>query len=99
MPERFAFFKPSKRVRQRANRPNSFRRGYGGKAWEAIRLKVLLRDNWQCRQCSRICSLDKEAHCDHIVPKRAGGNDTMDNLQCLCASCNAKKVKRDAECY
>jgi 5-methylcytosine-specific restriction endonuclease McrA len=28
---------------------------------------------------------------DHIVPKSAGGQDTLDNLQTLCASCHAKK--------
>lgn len=99
MPERFSFFKPSKKVRQRATKPNSHRRGYGGKDWEAIRLKVLLRDNWQCRACKRVCSGPKEAHCDHIVPKRLGGPDTMENLQCLCASCNAKKVQQDARAY
>jgi 5-methylcytosine-specific restriction protein A len=94
-PERFSFFQP-KRSRQRPTKPSASKRGYGGKAWESLRLKVLLRDNWQCRACGRVCTDSKEAHCDHIVPKRLGGLDTMENLQCLCARCNAKKVHADA---
>lgn len=99
MPERFSFFSPKKKPRLRPTRANSYRRGYGGKEWEAIRLRVLLRDNWQCRACGRVCSDKKEAHCDHIIPKRAGGPDTLENLQCLCSRCNAKKVKQDAISY
>jgi hypothetical protein len=28
-----------------------------------------------------------------------GGLDTMENLQCLCAKCNAKKVHEDAKSH
>lgn len=31
---------------------------------------------------------------DHILPRTAGGSDELDNLQILCASCNATKSDR-----
>jgi 5-methylcytosine-specific restriction endonuclease McrA len=31
---------------------------------------------------------------DHIVPKRKGGKDTMDNLQGTCHSCHSMKTAR-----
>ncbi|MCK6486449.1 MAG: HNH endonuclease [Phycisphaerae bacterium] len=31
-------------------------------------------------------------HVDHIVPRRAGGTDTLENLQTLCASCHSRKT-------
>lgn len=59
-------------------------------------MQVFARDNWQCQRCGRVCGGPREAHCDHRIPKRLGGPDTLDNLQCLCAKCNAKKVAEDA---
>lgn len=90
MPERFQFRKLPK-IAPREARPNSLARGYGGAAWEALRLRVLTRDNWQCRKCGRVASSKKEAHCDHILPKSQGGLDEESNLQCLCQKCHAKK--------
>jgi 5-methylcytosine-specific restriction endonuclease McrA len=31
---------------------------------------------------------------DHIVPRRLGGGDDFDNLQCLCKNCNYSKGGR-----
>jgi 5-methylcytosine-specific restriction endonuclease McrA len=28
---------------------------------------------------------------DHIVPRKLGGDDSMDNLQAMCKRCNLKK--------
>lgn len=57
-----------------------------GKAWEALRLQVLNRDGWICYYC------DREADTvDHVLPKAAGGQDTLDNLVSACRSCNARK--------
>ncbi len=92
MPQRFGFF-TAKPMRVRQNRPSAHRRGYGGKAWEALRLECLKRDNWQCRQCQRVCTGPKEAHADHIVPKRLNGPDTLENLQTLCIRCHYQKGK------
>jgi len=49
--------------------------------------KILSRANCSCSLCNW-----NEAHCDihHIVPKKKGGKDTMDNLICVCPNCHRK---------
>lgn len=88
MPERFKFFRPTK-PRRREGRPN-FRQRYGPH-WEATRLRILIRDSWQCRHCGRVCQNPREAQVDHILRKSAGGDDSDANLQVLCPKCHAKK--------
>jgi 5-methylcytosine-specific restriction endonuclease McrA len=31
---------------------------------------------------------------DHILPRSKGGKDTLENLQPMCSSCNAKKADK-----
>lgn len=85
------FFQP-KKARVREGRPNSYRRGYGGKSWANTRKRVLIRDSFQCRACGRVCGAPGEAHVDHIVPKKISGDDSEGNLQTLCAACHTKKT-------
>lgn len=92
MPSRMPFFSP-KKCRKRSTKPTSHSLGYGGKEWAAIRKRILIRDAYQCRHCSRVCGSLKEAHIDHITPKRLSGSNDESNLQVLCASCHAKKTK------
>ena len=94
MPQRMEFFS-SKKLRIRESKPNAYRRGYGGKAWEAIRLRILVRDNYQCQKCGRVCGGPREAHVDHRRPKCQGGDDSESNLQTLCGACNARKSHED----
>lgn len=95
MPRRMEFFKP-KRPRMREARPNAYQRGYGGKAWEATRQRVLLRDNYQCRHCRRVVGGEKgEAHVDHIVPKRLLDTNDESALQTLCIRCHARKTAEE----
>ena len=89
------FYSPT-RPRMREARPNSYQRGYGGKAWAETRKRVLVRDNFQCRHCGRVVGGKAgEAHVDHIVPKRLRDSDDEAGLQTLCAKCHAKKTREE----
>jgi 5-methylcytosine-specific restriction endonuclease McrA len=57
--------------------------------WRKIREQVIRRDG-VCQQCGS----DERLSVDHIVPRTLGGNDSMNNLQCLCSSCNSRKGGR-----
>lgn len=54
----------------------------------ALREFVIHRDGGKCRRCSSTVDLVA----DHVLSRRNGGRHHPDNLQCLCASCNARKV-------
>jgi 5-methylcytosine-specific restriction protein A len=94
MPERFKFFRPK---RPRKHRPGpEFHVAYGGKKyWAATRKRILVRDNWQCQHCGRVCSMPGEAQCDHKKPKAIGGDDSDENLQTLCLPCHSKKTRAE----
>ena len=36
---------------------------------------------------------------DHVIPKSAGGNNSIDNLVLACASCNHKRGTQDARLF
>jgi 5-methylcytosine-specific restriction endonuclease McrA len=98
MPTRVPSHKPhrlaSRPRRDETARPSAAARGYCDKAHRAWRRAVLTRDAWQCRACGRVCSGDREAHADHIVPVSAGGERySVANGQCLCASCHGRKTR------
>lgn len=54
--------------------------------WRRIRQRVLTRDQHTCQRCGL-----EATHVDHIIPRRLGGDDSMDNLQALCKQCNLSK--------
>ena len=58
-----------------------------------LRQQVLARDGYRCRQCGATERLEM----DHIHPWSKGGEDTLENLQVLCRSCNFRKGDR-SEC-
>ena len=89
MPERFSFFKPSKKVKKFKSGP-SFAQRYG-KHWPALRLKILTRDNWQCCLCGRLLQGAYEGQVDHKIRKSQGGSDSEDNLWSLCLRCHGRK--------
>lgn len=51
-----------------------------------IRKAIIDRD----KKCLK-CGTEKRLSIDHIIPISKGGLNELDNLQCLCVSCNSKK--------
>lgn len=92
MPKRMEFFSPQSKPRPRSSRPNSYRRGYGGKSWDIVRREVLIRDNYQCRMCGKV---SQDLHVDHIVPKRISNSNDPSGLQSLCPPCHARKTSSE----
>lgn len=60
-------------------------------AWQAVRRRVLERDDYSCVLCHRRTRLE----CDHIVPLADGGSDDMCNLRTLCRWCHMKQTGAD----
>jgi 5-methylcytosine-specific restriction endonuclease McrA len=62
--------------------------------YKAQRERVFNRDGRICAKCG---TDEGEMHIDHIIPRKVGGDHSMDNLQVLCKSCNLRKgAKSDA---
>jgi 5-methylcytosine-specific restriction protein A len=82
------------KVRRRDARPNAAARGYCDKKHKAWRAAVLLRDDYTCRSCGRVCGSKREAHADHIIPvvQRPDLRYEEANGQCLCHSCHSRKT-------
>ena len=52
------------------------------------RERVFMRDGRMCQ----LCGTDEgEMHIDHIIPRKVGGDHSLDNLRVLCKSCNLRK--------
>ncbi len=85
MPTRPPMHRPS-RLPTPDRRPSAAARGYD-RRWQRLRKMVLARDP-VCKACGREVS----EHADHIQAKAAGGSDSLDNLQGLCAGCHSRKT-------
>ncbi|MBB5776229.1 HNH endonuclease [Nonomuraea jabiensis] len=69
----------------------------GSMAWKELRLQILERDGWRCRNCQApIRAGDGSAHVDHRIPRHRGGLSTPENLQALCRRCNLIKSRAEA---
>jgi diadenosine tetraphosphate (Ap4A) HIT family hydrolase len=77
----------------------------GAKIWEhrrrnrksvpgSIRYQVLKRADGRCELCG-ISKDEKALEVDHILPKNLGGEDSINNYQALCYTCNANKKDKD----
>lgn len=60
--------------------------------WTAIRIPILIRDEYMCAYCGR-----KADTVDHIMPKSKGGTEDPSNLVACCKRCNMKKNNRTPE--
>jgi len=67
---------------------------YTSADWRARRLRILRRDAFVCRSCSRV-AVGQAAHVDHIRPLEEGGTDDDLNLQTLCSSCHGAKTRAE----
>ncbi|MCF8450408.1 MAG: HIT domain-containing protein [Taibaiella sp.] len=78
----------------------------GGSIWQhrtksrtpisgSIKYEVLKRARFRCELCGSMDS-EKALEVDHIVPKNLGGEDSINNYQALCYSCNAMKRDHDS---
>jgi 5-methylcytosine-specific restriction enzyme A len=77
----------------RARRDDPQRMATNSTRWLKLRRMVLARDP-VCKGCGEAPSTDA----DHIVPIREGGAAwSLENLQGLCASCHAKKTRREEQ--
>lgn len=56
--------------------------------YRAQRERVFKRDGRVCQ----VCGTDEgEFHIDHVIPRKVGGDSSLDNLRVLCKSCNLRK--------
>lgn len=64
------------------------RRPYDDARWKPLRLAILARDKWTCRECGK-----RADRVDHRVPWRQGGDWFAEsNLEAVCRSCNTRRA-------
>jgi 5-methylcytosine-specific restriction protein A len=68
---------------------SALRKDGGTYRWRKLREIVIRRDQGICQSCGQ-----EGKHVDHIIPRRLGGDDSMNNLQLLCEGCNLRKGGR-----
>ncbi len=80
-----------------AQRGSAASRGYDAR-WRKLRLMQLK----SFPVCADPFGIHKQQHAivaatdvDHIVAKRDGGEDTLENLQSLCHACHSRKTAQD----
>lgn len=61
------------------------------------RNEVLARDNYICRACGfgGSANFAPFLDCDHSIAESNGGQNTVENMQCLCKACNGFKGKNN----
>ena len=62
------------------------------------RQKVYDKYNGHCAYCGKVITI-KDMQVDHILPKRNGGTDDIDNLNPSCRLCNHYKRAADIETF
>lgn len=64
----------------------------GSRAWRVTRAAVIARDGTVCRWCGADCSAAPTV--DHLIPRKHGGSNHMDNLIVACRKCNYSRGSR-----
>ena len=91
MPDRVERWRPHTMARTTATKETAH---YRTADWKARRLRILRRDAFVCRDCSRVV-YGQAAHVDHVQPLEEGGTDEDANLQTLCQSCHGTKTRAE----
>jgi len=68
---------------------SSLKKSGSTSAWRKLRQTVINRDG-----CCQRCGTEDNLTVDHIVPRKLGGDDNLNNLEVLCGSCNSSKGGR-----
>lgn len=59
-----------------------------------LRFEIFKRAKFRCELCG-VSAEERALEVDHIVPRKHGGEDVLENLQALCYRCNSTKRDRD----
>jgi hypothetical protein len=62
---------------------------YDSQEWRRLHAAVLTRDHHRCRYCGA-----EGNQADHVIPRKKGGGDALDNLVCCCSWCNGAALNR-----
>lgn len=65
--------------------------------WKRARAACYERDGWTCQDCRVKCHNGVRIQAHHIIPRRHGGGDELENLVTLCASCHRKREAKFAD--
>jgi 5-methylcytosine-specific restriction endonuclease McrA len=65
----------------------------GGSHTEQQIVGLLVKQKNKCINC--LCNISSRPQIDHIMPIALGGNNSIENIQLLCKSCNSKKQAQD----
>ena len=65
-----------------------------GRTLQKRREEVYLNSNGLCSMCERVV-LFSDYELDHIISLANGGEDIIENTQCLCSECHSQKTKED----
>jgi len=58
------------------------------------RFNLFLRDRFSCQYCGQQTRLVRDLTFDHVIPRRAGGKTTWENVTTSCSPCNLRKGGR-----
>lgn len=83
---------------------------YQSPTWKRLSKACKQRDRYTCKLCKKRSKNKYDRHkfhADHIIPRSRGGEDSVNNLRCLCEGCHAEKhphlaraiATRDARAY